>query len=694
MFISNGSLITTKTPLSLTDGTAWFDGMPGLSSNHWPSAYAGIFSRQLWVYVVVSKLAKATARLPLPVYQRGTLDRTRTDDHPMAKLLRRPNPGQSGYDLMLWTSSMYDIYGDAFWLKKREGGGVVGLYPLHPTSMNWDAPSSSWKFDNGSLRMDDIKDADLVHFRAFHPTSNVWGMSPLEPLRSTLENEWSARVATSSFWQRGARPGMALSHPGTLSEPAQHRLKAQMDDVAAGADKTGVTVVLEEGMTPQVMTLTAEEAQYIETRKLNREEVCAAYDVPPPVVHILDRATFSNITEQMRSMYRDTMGSRLPAFEAAIEVDLRAAEWPNDDVYAEFLMDEVLRGDFETRQDALNKASHMTIAEKRKIENLPFIEGTDRIFLNTATMPLDAIDAQAQAIAQQTAQSDNPLADVIPLSSARSVMGRLSWQQTLDQVDARSLMDGLDSASTRLVQTALDAERAVGGDVKGLRHRLRAMSAKDAKTATMKAPELGGHGEQIAKMLADFFETQGAAVLDTGDFDSETWDEELSGELHALAVTISATVGKSALRALDYDPSVYDVGRTVDFLKAVSDRLAGNINATTRAHYEAALSAEGGDPAAVFAMASESRAPQIATGVATMVGGFAMTEAGRRVEETDGSKPTKTWITGSNARPEHAAMSGETVGIDEEFSNGMKWPGESGDVDQVAGCNCSVEVSF
>ena len=76
-------------------------------------------------------------------------------------------------------------------------------------------------------------------------------------------------------------------------------------------------------------------------------------------------------------------------------------------MYAEFLMDEVLRGDFETRQDALAKASHMTIAEKRKVENLPFIEGTDRIFLNTATLPLDAIDAQARPSRSQTAQADD-----------------------------------------------------------------------------------------------------------------------------------------------------------------------------------------------------------------------------------------------------------------------------------------------
>lgn len=473
MFISNGSLVNTKTPLSLTHGSQWFDGMPAMSSGHWPSAYAGIYTRQLWVYVVVSKLAKATARLPLPVYERGELDRRRRNDHPLARLLRQPNPGQSGHDLMLWTSSMFDIYGDAFWLKRRSGGDVVGLYPLHPAAMSHR--NGAWTFDNGTTRMEDITDADLVHFKAFHPTSNVWGMSPLEPLRSTLENEWSARVATSSFWARGARPGMALSHPASLSQPAQERLKAQMDAVAAGADKTGVTIVLEEGMKPEKMTLTAEEAQYIETRKLNREEVCAAYDVPPPVVHILDRATFSNITEQMRSMYRDTMGSRLPAFEAAIEVDLRQAEWPSDDVYAEFLMDEVLRGDFETRQDALAKAAHMTIAEKRKVENLPFIDGTDRIFLNTATMPLDAIDAQARAIAEQTAASSDALADVIPLSVARSVMGRLSWQTTLDDVDPKALTADLNG-STDAVLKALALEQVAGGDVTTLRERIRAMA--------------------------------------------------------------------------------------------------------------------------------------------------------------------------------------------------------------------------
>ena len=477
MFVSGGSLVL-KTP-EFPGGSSYFPSLPPMSSVGWPSAYAGLYSQQLWVYVVVSKRARATARLPLPVYQHDDLNRPRRDDHPMSRLLARPNPGMSGFDLWLWTSSTFDIYGEAVWYKRRVNGTVRGLYPLHPASLTYDDQADSWSFDNGRLRLDGIPAEDLVHFKTYNPANLKRGLSALEPLRSTLENEWAARTATSSFWHRGARPGMALTHKASLSKPAQQRLKEQMDDIAAGASKTGVTLVLEEGMEARPLTLTAEEAQYIETRKLNREEVCAAYDVPPPVVHILDRATFSNITEQMRSMYRDTMAPHLKGFEATIERDLRAVEWPRDDIYAEFLMDEVLRGDFETRQDALAKAAHMTIAEKRKVENLPFIEGTDRIFLNTAVLPLDAIDARAEALLDRM-QAGGPV-DPAPLPelAARSVMGRLGWASDLADLDPNALVQGLDDQAKGLVLQALSLERAAGGDVLTLRDRIRGM-AKEA----------------------------------------------------------------------------------------------------------------------------------------------------------------------------------------------------------------------
>jgi HK97 family phage portal protein len=449
----------------------------------WPSqglmwsSYSELYRRQLWVAVVVNKRAGLIARLPLPVYRR-TADNGReiTRDHPYARLLRKPNDRHDRMMFWTWTMATRDIFGEAFWAKVRDPGGrPIQLLPLHPTSMTLNK-DRSWTFDNGRVRIENIPAHDVVHFSTYNPDSVDRGLSPLEPLRATLENEDAARRATSSFWRRGARPGFALSHPQTLSQPAQLRLKAQWEEITAGADKTGVTVVLEEGMKPEKLDLSAEEAQYIETRKLNREEIVAAYDMPPPAVHILDHATFSNITEQFRSVYRDTAAVPLNYFEAVLEMQLRGSVMPGrsdpdfgEDVYAEFLLDEVLRGDFETRQEAYRAAEYMTLAEKRAKENLPFIEGTDRIVLNAASIPLDMLDVVTQA--RVNSPSKAPSAE-----TTRTLMGRLAWQKSLDEVDAQALTAGLNGDAAAVLD-ALAAARAAGEDVPALRRRIREMES-------------------------------------------------------------------------------------------------------------------------------------------------------------------------------------------------------------------------
>lgn len=463
MLISDGSLVT-KTPTFPFNPATTSDWFYDYERERRMGAYGVIYRRQLWPHVLISKRARATARLPLKVYLRDEMNRPEAKKNPYADLLRNPNPAISPFRFWEWTSATYDIYGQALWFKRRDAGGrPVQLVPLHPTAMTRTA-EGKWDFDNGKARLLDIDPADVVHFHSYNPDDMFSGVSPLEPLRDTLENESAARTATSSFWRNGARPGVALVHKGEISQGAADRLKAQWNAAAGGAGRTGSTVVLEEGMEPKVMTITAEDAQYIQTRKLNREEVCAAYDMPPPAVHILDRATFNNITEQFRSVYRDTMAPHLKGFESDLETQLRAPDF-GDEVYAEFLMDEVLRGDFEARAGAYEKAFHMTIAEKRRAENLPYIEGTDRIFVNAATVPLDEASRSAQA----------PIATpAIAAATARAVMGRLGWQKTLADVDPAALVADLNGDATRVL-AALDATRAADGDVADLKNRLQTM---------------------------------------------------------------------------------------------------------------------------------------------------------------------------------------------------------------------------
>lgn len=470
MIISGGTVVK---------GVTW-TGTPATWGT-WPStlqigqqwvSYAAMYRRQQWVRTVVDKRAMLLARLPLKVYAHDDMNRPEIPDHPYARLLARPNPRMSKYYLWSWVQTTYDLFGESFLGKVRDQGGrPYMLVPLHPTSMHPKDETDGrtvWDFDNGKVTIKDIPDEDLVHPRTYNPESYSRGLSKLESLRATLENEDAALRAQSSFWRRGARPGVALTHPGNLSKPAQDRLKLEWNQIAAGADNFGTTVVLEEGMQPAVMQLSAEEAQYIDGRKLNREEVVAAYDMPPPAVHILDQATYSNITAQLRSVYRDTMAPICVMHEAELETQLRGAVRPGaseadfgDDVYAEFLLDGVLRGDFEERADAYQKGVNsgwITPAEVRKLENLPFIEGSDQLFINSTMTPVDV-----------AAAAPDPVLDE---GQVRMLMGRLSRQKTLDEVEPRALLAGLNGQSD-MVLAQLDA--AVAGDegVMGLRERIK-----------------------------------------------------------------------------------------------------------------------------------------------------------------------------------------------------------------------------
>src|SRR5690606_31447224 len=185
-----------------------------------------------------------------------------------------------------------------------------------------------------------------------------------------------------------------------------------------------------------------------------------------------------------------------------------------------------------------------------------------------------------------------------------------------------------------------------------------------------------------------------------GDWwDADRWDSELSDDLYALALSTAKHVSAEVLESIGFSPDAYDENRTLKFLRAVADSRAGMINSTTRDQIQAALDgdldddAEGSTPAGVFEVAESSRVPSAAAALVTTFSAFATTEA---VKQVAGDRATKTWITTSgNPRASHAAMNGETVGVEELFSNGMNWPGDpAGGPDEVAGCYCDVEINI
>lgn len=404
MIISNGEALgfapqalAEQTPISTALG--YFYGRDGAIIGSHFALYSQMYRAQPWVATVIDKVAASAARLSFVPWAQVDTGKVADTDSDWAKLWAKPCPLLSPFAFWRWTFSTYELYGEAFWLKIRSGRRVVGLLPMHParTQIRRDVEGNeTYVFSLGvaSAGMLEVSADDVVKFRRYNPDMLERGLSRLEPLRSTLENEHEARQSTSSWWKRGARPSLMLSTDGKLSEGAVTRLKAQVDAQHAGSGNAAGTLVLEEGMKPVPVQLSAEEMQYIETRKLNREEVCAVFDVPPPVVHILDHATFSNITEQMRSMYRDTMAPRLEDVESVIAHDLLEDFDPSGalGLSGAFALDEVLRGDFETRAVAvagLIERGVMKPAEARPLFDLPDAGPVaDKLYANAALQEL------------------------------------------------------------------------------------------------------------------------------------------------------------------------------------------------------------------------------------------------------------------------------------------------------------------
>jgi HK97 family phage portal protein len=331
-------------------GGIWLN--PGLYAD-----YALIWRTQPEVRKVVSFLARNMAQLNLHVYRKiDEHDRQRLGDHPLAVLLRWPLGRQvkmSRHLLMETLISDRAIYDNAYWLKVRTGDGRLGVLPIPPERIQPVGQTWLWAEAyrvTGPKAVRTFDSSQVVHFRGYNAGDRRVGLSPIETLRQVLLEEYAAEHSRVELWERGARISGVLQRPAGApqwSDPARERFMADWNGAWTGiGEEAGGTAVLEEGMTFNPTTFTAAQTQWLEGRKLNREIVASAYHIPPPMVGILDHATYSNISEQHKQLYQDTLTMWTTDVEEDVELQLLPDLDPSPDIYCEFNLGEKLRGDF------------------------------------------------------------------------------------------------------------------------------------------------------------------------------------------------------------------------------------------------------------------------------------------------------------------------------------------------------------
>ncbi|MGP5725854.1 phage portal protein [Arthrobacter rhombi] len=613
--------------------------------------YSQIWRRHGSVQTVVNFLGRNIASLGLHMFERvDDTDRRRITDHPLARMLGTPNPWTTHYnffDALVRDLAIFERF-LAVKIKSKtdESYSLVRI----PASM-YEIKSSSWLFAEafevrGSNGKRMFTREEVLFIDGYSPDGDLGGVSSIESLREILAEEYEAARMRAQTFRNGARTSGYIQRPAGApkwSNEGRERFRAGWRSQYAGSggsDAAG-TPVLEDGMEYVSASQSAKDLQYIESRKLTREEVASAYFIPPPMIGLLDHATFSNIKEQHKSLYQDTLGPWLKRIVEELQLQLLGDFSGNGGrFYLEFNLEEKMRGSFEEQAAQLQQSvggPWMSRNEARAMRNLQAIEGGDDLIV-----PLNVVTGGQASPADSGSQNVGGEAAAPAASRQRQV---------------------------KAVEYELKAPEEIPAD----------------------------HQKAMAKVFSRFFTRQRAVVLSAAGakspdwWDAERWNEELSEDILDQSLDVTKATAEATLVGMGIDPDEYSTDRTKKFLKKVSDRISSQVNDSTAEALEAAFSGDDPDAAAhVFDIAADSRADQSGMTAAATFVGFAMVEAARQTKP----KARKRWqVNSGNPRATHASMNGEEVPIDEEFSNGMPWPASfNGDVDEVAGCQCSVVI--
>lgn len=372
------SLARSSMPFS-TWGTSQLALLNGRSLS-----YTQIYRTQPYVATAVGVLVRQLARLPLKVYQRGPGgERERVRDHKLVDLLNNPAPGYSGVHLKQWIALPLCLHGNSTIAKTRSEkmGPPDRLWPLDWRFMRAfqadeipSKPVRFWRYDE----LDEpllIDPGEMIHTRWEAPDGPI-GVSPLEQLGTTVRIERAAQDYQEAYLRDGVRSAFAIKFPPGAVLDAETRGEMRKDIAAAfgGATNAHHPFLVPGGADLQEMSHNAREAELIDQRKLTREEVASVYNIPQPLMGILENATLANVESLHKMFYTTVLGPWLRLIEETIQAQLIDPEPAFEGCFVEFDLAEVLRGDKLREVQALRTAVQtglLTINEARSIQNLP-----------------------------------------------------------------------------------------------------------------------------------------------------------------------------------------------------------------------------------------------------------------------------------------------------------------------------------
>lgn len=380
MGILKGLFRTRDAPTNRTSGSAYSFFMGNSTSGKRVNERSAM--QMTAVYSCVRILSEAVASLPLHFYKYGENgSKVKAVDHPLYMLLHdEPNPEMTSFVFRETLMTHLLLWGNAYAQIIRNGKGeIIALYPLMPDRMKVDRDEHGRLYYEYQVSSDDaptnkgatvkLTPDEVMHIPGLGFDGLV-GYSPIAMAKNAIGLAIAAEEYGSKFYANGAAPSGVLEHPGTLKDPS--KVRDSWSQTFGGSANSHKVAVLEEGMKYTPISISPNEAQFLETRKFQIDEIARIFRVPPHMVGDLEKSSFSNIEQQSLEFVKYTLDPWVSRWEQNMARSLLTAE-EKQNYFIKFNVDGLLRGDYQSRMNGYATARQngwMSANDIRELENL------------------------------------------------------------------------------------------------------------------------------------------------------------------------------------------------------------------------------------------------------------------------------------------------------------------------------------
>lgn len=588
---------------------------------------------------------------------------------------------------------------------------ILGLYPINPAAVSVKRDQSTRKLTY-RFGSDTVLDPRSLFITRGLSLDGVTGLSPIAYHRLSLGLAANAEKFGASFFLNASRPAGVLKFPEVLDDAAYKRIKDDWNAAHQGTTKTGSTAILEQGGDWKPITIPPNEAQFIETRKYQTNEIARIFGVPPHMIQDLEKATFSNIEHQAIQFVVHTLRPWIVRLEKSIKRSMIRER----EIFVKFIVDGLLRGDTPNRFSAYATARQwgwLNADEIREIEDFnPIPDGSGSVYLtplnmvaSSALLDPPADQVAARALLNGSTGTPRTGGAVEAVASNPAVVLNVS-PRDLDEAVARVLSTRSPATSPAWSRSELRFGEVSGREfrVSTNRRKIRRKFAPMFAAAVSRA--VRREASDLRKGAKKFFSTENRAVEDdflrfVVDF-YDSFHPELKSMILPAVDTLSELIAIEAAEQIGAGASL-DLSLVTTFADEYADAAASRWISSHRAQLRELIEAGKG------AEAYDTISIRLEEWVETFPDKFAANE----VVKVDGAIARETWSklgvtefiwrTVGTSCPICSSLDGKIVGREVEFvAAGDKVEGDS-DQEPISprrkvlhpplhgGCDCFIE---